>query len=152
MQKHSRYFEGILQLRNPREEVNQFIKSELEKKPEIFISQTIKHRTGLDIYFSSKKFLQGLGRQLQQKFGGELKISAEHFSRDRQTSKDMFRVNVLYRFTGIKSGNVINFRGDELTILSTGKNIHAVNRKTGKKSILKHKDILSQESVKNHPS
>lgn len=145
--KHSRYFEGILQLRNPTEEVNNFIKLELEKNPAISISKTVKHRTGLDIYLSSKKFLQGLGRQLQQKFGGELKISAEHFSRDRQTSKDMFRVNVLYRYTGIKTGDVINFRGEELTILSAGKNVHAVNRKTGKKSILKHKDILSHESL-----
>ena len=145
MQKHSKYFEGILQLRNPTEEVTQFIKSELEKNPAIFISKTVKLRTGLDIYFSSKKFLQGLGRQLQQKFGGELKISAEHFSRDRQTSKDMFRVNVLYRYTGIKTGAIINYRGEELTILSAGKNIHAINKKTGKKSMLKH--ILPQESI-----
>ena len=134
--KHAKYFEGVLQLRNPTPEIMGFFRSQMNKKPEVFISNVERLKNGMDISLSSKKYLQQIGKKLQETFGGELKISAEHFSRSRQTSKDMFRVNVMYRYHGVRKGDVITVRGDEVKIIQISRKLHVINISTGRKYFL----------------
>jgi len=64
--KHSGYFEGILQLRNTGKEVDDFILNLVNKTNEIIISKGVKVRNGIDLYFTSQKFLQVVGKKLKK--------------------------------------------------------------------------------------
>jgi len=135
------YYEGILQLRNPNGDIIDFFQGLMSKRPEVFISKTVKLDNGFDIYLSSKKYVRQIGKKLQLKFGGELVVSAEHFSRDRITSRDVFRVSVMYRHYTIKKGDIILFRGEKIKIIHVGKKLHAVNTSTGRRFFLEFRDI-----------
>lgn len=93
------YFEGILQLRNPKDDVKQYIEKRLrEVKVKGIHATTVKEvRGGIDYYLSSRKFLRTLGKELKARFKGEFNESAQLFSRNHQTSKDIFRLNLLFR-------------------------------------------------------
>lgn len=94
------YYEGILQLRNINdEEVFNLFRNQLKKHPDVFVSKEVKQKTGMDYYLSSNKFVLMLGRKLNKTFKGELKISRKIHTRDRQTSKNLYRVTVLFRLS-----------------------------------------------------
>lgn len=100
-QKQKReYFEGILQLRDIKQEVTDFCLEDIEKHSEkggIFFSKTEEVKNGVDFYCSSNKYLMHLGKKLKKRFKGELKTSAKLFTKNKQTSKDVYRVTVLFR-------------------------------------------------------
>jgi len=54
-------------------------------------------RNGIDFYLTSQRYAQSLGKKLKKTFKGELKISSKLFTVNRQTSKNVYRVNVLFR-------------------------------------------------------
>ncbi len=92
------YFEGILQIRNPDDEVLRFIKNQFKKNPKEWIAKTVELKSGgIDYYVSSNKFLRELGRKLKKAFKGELKESKKFHSINRQTSKMVYRGTVLFR-------------------------------------------------------
>lgn len=93
------YFEGVLQLRNPSEEALRFIDNQITKEEgNVWVAKTEKHKTGIDLYVSSNKFLLNLGKKLKKSFkGGELVVTGRLHSRDRVTSKDKYRMTVLFR-------------------------------------------------------
>ena len=93
------YFEGILQIRNPKKEVTDFIQREIEsaKKRGVHATGIKEVKGGVDYYLSSIKYLRKIGRELKRRFPGELKESPKLFSRNRQTSKAIYRLNVLFR-------------------------------------------------------
>ncbi|MBR9690124.1 hypothetical protein GOV08_00380 [Candidatus Woesearchaeota archaeon] len=91
------YFEGILQIRNPKEDVIDYVKERIDSDDSIHISKTEVVKGGVDFYVSSNKFLRKLGKEIKKRFDGELKESPQLFSRNRQTSKDIYRLNVLFR-------------------------------------------------------
>ena len=91
------YYEGILQLRNPNEECNRFIKNQFKNNEKVWISKEVKQKTGTDYYISSNRFLLSLGKRLKKSFRGELKISRRIHSTSRITSKNIYRVTVLFR-------------------------------------------------------
>lgn len=126
------YFEGVLQLRNPNNEVIRFIKNQLEKNNE-FIAKEKKLKEGYDYHISSQKFLRRLGKKLKENFKGELKVNYRLYSRDRQTSKNIYRINVFFSVFQYKKGDKIDFRGDKLKIVSIGKDVFCKNIKTGEK-------------------
>lgn len=126
------YYEGILQLRDPSKEIIRFIKNQV-KKEDVFIGKEVKLRNGYDYYISSQKFLRNLGKKLQKSFKGELKVNYRLFSRDRQTSKNIYRVNVFFRVFKYKRGDTIEFRGDKLRVISIGKDVLCKNIETGEK-------------------
>jgi len=97
IKKHDKYFEGILQLRDPNKEVKDFIKELFDSRESVWISDIKKVRGGFDYYVSSQKFLRGLGNKLQEKFGGEMKNSRKLHTRDKQTSKDLYRAYLYFR-------------------------------------------------------
>lgn len=133
MEKHTEYFEGILQIRNLTDEVLDFINSQLKKRQDVFISKTRKVTSGMDFYFSSQHFLQSLGKKLHSSFGGTLKVSKKIHTRDRQRSKDIYRVTVLIELPAFSKGDVISSNGKIVKVTSIRKNVSGFDIKTGKR-------------------
>lgn len=130
---HNQYYEGILQLRNPNKEVLAFVRRQISKKPNVFIAKEVKQKNGIDLYLSSQHFMQSLGKKLKKSFVGELKISKKLYTRHHLTSKLVYRVNVLFKLLPYRRGEVINYRGEKIKIVSTSKKIIGKNIKTGKR-------------------
>jgi len=139
---HALYYEGILQLRNVTDEVLDFVEESIDNDGKVFIPKVIKSRNGVDLHVSSRKFLVKLGRKLQEKFGGEVKVSKKLFTRNRQTSREVHRVNLLFRMCKYKLGDIFEFKGDELKVIKMSEKIHCKNVKTGKKIFLKYESLL----------
>jgi NMD protein affecting ribosome stability and mRNA decay len=86
------YFQGILQLRNPTQEIIDFIADEIEKRNgRVWIAKRkeLKNEKGVDLYLSSNQFLKEIGKKLKENFPGELLETARLFSRDSFTSRDV---------------------------------------------------------------
>jgi len=127
------YFEGTLQLRNPTKEVKKFVRKLVEKTPRVFVAKEEKVVNGFDIYLSSNKFLVNLGKKLQNKFGGEVKVSRKLHTRKRLTSKEVYRVTVLFRMPKFKVGDVVKTRGKLIEVKRMEKKVFGVDVDTGKK-------------------
>lgn len=138
---NAQYFEGILQLRNPNKEVKEYVISQIEQNDNVFVSKIVKVRGGYDYYLSSNRFLKTLGYKLRKAFGGELKLSSKLFSRDRQTSKEIHRVNVLYRCWDIRRGSIVEYRGDKVEIMAIGNKIQGRRIEDGKRVYINFKEL-----------
>ncbi|MBL7147548.1 MAG: hypothetical protein ISS82_01865 [Nanoarchaeota archaeon] len=138
---HKDYYEGILQLRNPNNEVIEFIKNQIKKREDVFITKEKKLSKGIDFHITSQKYLQILGKKLKKNFNGELKISSKLHTKNRLTSKNVYRVTVLFRLIKHKTGDIMIFKSDKVKILKLGKKILAKNIKTGKKLNINYKDL-----------
>ncbi len=91
------YFEAILQLRPENKKVLEFVKNQLQNS-KTKISKEVKEKYGLDLYLTSQRFAIALGRKLKRRFKeGEIKISRSLHTRDKLTSKLVYRVTVLFR-------------------------------------------------------
>jgi len=119
--KHKDYFEGILQLRNVRDEVIEFAINEIEKIEYTNIAKIKKVTNGVDIYMSPQKSLRSLGNKLQNKFGGQLLVSTKLHTRSRVTSRELHRVNMLFRSPNFKKGDIIEYKGEKIKIISIHK-------------------------------
>ena len=91
------YFEAILQIRPYDKEVIDYIINEIKKKDKVLLSKLVELKTGMDLYITSYRFAVSLGKEIKKRFPGELKISKLLFSQNRQTSKPVYRVTVLFR-------------------------------------------------------
>lgn len=139
---HNEYFEGILQLRNPTEELLDFLAKEIKEKGNVFVAKTKKVGDGIDLYISSQRYLRTLGNKLQERFPGQPEVSSSLHTRNRQTSRDVYRVNVLFRMPSFRKGDIITYRGDRIQIMGMSKKVLAKDLKTGKKLTLRYKDIV----------
>jgi len=140
--RHTEYFEGTLQLRNVTDEVINFVVKAIDKTEDTQIAKVKKVTNGFDIYVSRQRFLRSLGNKLQQRFGGQIKVSTKIHTRHKQTGRELHRVNLLFRMPNFKKGDVINYRGDEIKIISMHKKVLAKDVKTGKKLNLNFKDLF----------
>jgi len=138
----NQYFEGILQLRNPNEEILNAVYREVERKGDVSIAKIIKIKNGLDVYISSQRFLRTLGNKLQSRFGGQLTISTKLHTKNRLTSKEVHRVNVLFKLHNFKKGDIIEYKGDKIKIIGMQKKVLAKHLKSGKKLTLNFKDLI----------
>ena len=133
------YFEGTLQLRNVNENIIMFVKKYF-KKNSVFISKENKVRNGYDLTVTDKKKLQTLGSMLQKNHGGILKITAKHFSQDRQTSKFVYRVNAFYEAPDYKIGDVISVEKKVILIHKISKTIQGLDLRQNKNTTIDIKD------------
>ena len=95
--KHRDYYEAIIQLRNPSQELLNMIKNQFNKRKDVIIVKKVEFDNGVDLYVSSQRFARALGNKMKRNFKGELKTSRSLYSVDRQTSKRIYRVTVLFR-------------------------------------------------------
>ena len=94
--RHSQYFEAILQLRNPNDELINFVRNQVKKRGAT-IAKVKTLKNGVDMYISDQRFTRAMGNKMKKAFKGELKMSRKIFTRNKQTSKDVYRVTVLFR-------------------------------------------------------
>ncbi len=95
--KNPKYFEADVQLRNPSEELIRFIINQINSTKDVFVSVVVPIKQGIDFKISSQRFARALGKKLKKSFKGELKTTRSLFTRNRQTSKDVYRVTVFFR-------------------------------------------------------
>ena len=136
--KHPGYFEAILQLRDCKEEVINFVEEEIGME-RIYVAKTIKVRGGIDYYLGDNNFTKKLGKKLREKFGGNLKVTASLWG--RKEGKEVYRVTVLFREMEFKKGDVVIFKGEEYEIKLMGKDIMLKNVKAGKKVHVRYKEM-----------
>ena len=141
---HRLYFEGILQVREPTDQVIDFIYNQIEKQKKEWIKITkISYvRNGIDFNLTSKKYLRTLGKKLQANFGGTVKEAPQLFSRDHQTGKDIYRLNVSFRPSSFKKNDIIERKTRVYKILSFAKEITAEDLETRKKTTIKFKEPI----------
>ena len=140
--KHANYFEGILQLRDVDNEVVDFAVNEIGKIEDAFISKLKKVTNGFDLYISRQRALRSLGNKLQSRFGGQIVVSKKLHTRSRMSGKELFRVNVLFRMPKFKKGDIIEYKGDKIKVISIQKKVFAKDIKTGKKLNISFKDLF----------
>ena len=141
--KRFEYYEGVFQLRQIS---NEILKTIIEKinKSKHWISKSTTHRNGIDLQVSSKKFISNLARELIKKYGGTLKQSPKLFSKNRQTSKEVYRLAVLYKAPRFKPGDVIKHHEDIIKIKYYNKD------KIIGTDIIKNKKIIIKEEETMH--
>ena len=136
----SNYYQGTLQLRDVNEEMLGFVYSQIKKRGDVAITKTVNLPNGKDLYITSQKFIQILGKKLKESFGGNLKTSSKLHTRSK-SGRDLYRVTVLYRPAKYKRGEIAIVRGDKVRLLNVGRRIFALDLKTGKKIRIRSEDL-----------
>lgn len=103
----TQYFEGVLQVRNPSEEATVFIEKELAKHRDLNIPKVIELKNGTDYYISSNQFVTKLAQKIFEHFGGELKSTSRLFTKNQQTSKNVYRSSVLIKLPEFNKSDII---------------------------------------------
>ncbi len=132
-EKHISYFEGVLQLRGCTDEVLDWAHDEIIRAGRARIAKANQVAGGVDVYLSSQHYMQSLGRQLQQRFGGIVKITGRLFTTSHITSKTVHRMTVLFKQFPFKLGDVIKLHGEQWKVLAVGNQVRMQNIKSGEK-------------------
>jgi len=120
-------------LRNVSDEAIDWLYEEIQRTGKTKIAKAREVAGGIDVYLSSQHYMQTLGRHLQQRFGGVLKITSRLHTRDSLTSRDVYRMTVLFRQLGFKMGDIVKYHGEQWKVTGLGNQIALQNVKTGKK-------------------
>jgi NMD protein affecting ribosome stability and mRNA decay len=141
---HSSYFEAILQLRNPNDSVPVIIDAFLRRHSRLKITKEVQRKDGVDLYLTSQHDAQRLGNALKN-LGAEVTVSERIFSKDRMSSKEIFRVTILARFPLFSAGDVVECQGKLMQVTSMGKRLCGNDLQTGKRLCLKGDAILQKK-------
>ena len=133
--RHESYFEATIQLRNVTQEVIDYVVKEIDSKG-IVISREIELENGMDFNVDNKTFARQLGKQLQTTFSGAVKMSASVFSRDKMSSKEVYRVTMLFKLFPMKVGDSFSYKGKQYNILTLGYKMVAEDVETKKRRTL----------------
>ncbi len=136
--KGTKYYEGVVQLRNITPDLENFVRQDLAgaEYQGVHIAKQAKKKDSWDIWLTSKKYMRQLGKKLKENFNGELVESAKLFTRNKQTSKDVYRLNILFRQRKFKVGDIITYRGKKIRIKTVGKRASGIDIDTGKKQFV----------------
>jgi NMD protein affecting ribosome stability and mRNA decay len=109
----TQYFEAVLQIRSPDYDILEksigFLQQRVAslRHKGMFINKVERLDDGYDLYVTNKKVAQALGKELQDNFGGEYKSSPHLFSKNKQTSKNIYRVSILVNLPGFEKNDII---------------------------------------------
>ncbi|MBW2971703.1 hypothetical protein KY359_01580 [Candidatus Woesearchaeota archaeon] len=133
--KGTEYFEGTLQLRNATPEAMEYVKKDIAEHEGKGVHLTKETGRGgnIDFKLTSAKYIRALGKSLKQNFNGELTETARLFTRDKQRSKDVHRISVLFKMRSYSIGDIVESKGRKVRITTLGKKVTGVDVKTGKK-------------------
>ncbi|MBU1245997.1 MAG: 60S ribosomal export protein NMD3 [Nanoarchaeota archaeon] len=90
------YYEAILQLRPINKTLIEFALQQI-KNSDCNIVKEEELKTGINLYLSSKRFAVTLTKRLKKKFNGTVKVTKTLHTRDRQTSKNVYRITICFR-------------------------------------------------------
>lgn len=139
----SQSFNGILQLRNPTEEMVSFVETEIRKGADrgCYCNKETEVTNGIDYNITSAQFTRELGRKLRDKYGGELIETAKLVSRSKETSKDLFRITMMFRYPKFNKGDIIDYKGRQVRVLNLSGKVYVQDIKSSKKQQINYKDL-----------
>ncbi len=137
------YFEAVFQVRFADDEQLKIIRETIKKFKEkgLHITKEVQEPEGTDFYLTKNKLAVVVGRELHNRFGGDLKITSRLFSKDTLTWKDLYRVTVLLRLPKIKVGQTIEKGNKRLKVVQLGKKANLVDLKTGKRITMEYSKL-----------
>lgn len=91
------YYQAVIQIRPRDKEILNYVRNQIKKKKGVEISKEVFYKYGIDIYVTDQKFARNLGQKLKKVFKGELKITKSIHTKDRLTSKEVYRGTILFR-------------------------------------------------------
>lgn len=138
--KHSGYFEATIQLRNVSPDITDFVFERIEQH-DIKISKKTLLSNGVDIMIDDSGFAKKLGKALQQKFGGMVKTTARIFTRDRATSKDIYRTTLLFKQFQYKKGEEFFFKGKAYAVVNASTDVFAEDVQTKERKRLRFREL-----------
>ncbi|MBI4448750.1 hypothetical protein HY641_01850 [Candidatus Woesearchaeota archaeon] len=139
--KHPDYFEGCLQLRNPNPDLIAYVQRQLRENPDVHIAKEIPQPDGVDLWMSSNKFLLKLGKGLAEAYNGDLKVTNRLHTKNRLTSRDVYRMTVYFKRASFKRGDEVDLRGTRMRVLGGGKRIRLQEVQSGKKHELTFAEV-----------
>ncbi len=107
------YFEAVLQVRSSDTKILEkgvellIQKVGALKHKGVFINKVKRTKRGFNLFITDKKHALRLGQWLYEELGGVFKTSPKLYSKDRQTSKKVYRLNILVRLPGFEKGDII---------------------------------------------
>jgi NMD protein affecting ribosome stability and mRNA decay len=149
----TQYYEGTLQLRNEKPFHIKELKKHFARNPDLASNKTTVVSTGHDYQITDKQRMRQIAHKLQHRFGGLLKENARLVTRDKQKSKDVYRLTILIEFPPYEQGDVLTDGKRLLKVKGFGKKIQYQNVITGKKveepyaqldTVQKHKTKITQ--------
>ncbi len=151
----TKYFEGILQVRNLTPEIYKFIKNDVAKQKSkgVHINKEIEiddTETNIDFYYTDKRHMRIIAEKLRSSFGAIIKQNAQLFSINWETSQNLYRLNILVEFPKYHKEDVIKLDGHLYKVVSMDKKIHVINLENHSKTLLPHKesyDVLKPVEV-----
>ncbi len=152
----SAYYEGILQLRNASAESREYAKKFLlsKSKKQVLVNKVVDKNSSVDYYFTDKKKMRPLALKLVRNFGGYISENPQLFSKDKQTSKDIYRQNILVELPPFGEGDVIVMGETLILVKKAEKIITGINLETGKKTTFSYTpansdsfNVVSQEKT-----
>ena len=138
--RHGGYFEATVQIRNVDSALIDFVYARMADE-DIHVSRELWHDHGVDFQIDSFRFAQKIGRELQQKFGGLIKTNARIFTRDRVTSKDVYRVTVLFKQFPHGKGEEFDFKGRTYKVISIGTDVFVEDVASKEKKRIMFKEL-----------
>ena len=147
MKKPPQYFEGILQLREPTKEIIEFVYESIAHDGRAHIAKEKKLKNGVDIFVSSQHYLQALGRKLKIKFGGIMVVSCRIQTCSHLTSKDLYRVSVLFVPLKFGKGDTVKIHDDLWKVLIINNQVQLQQQVSGEKRWFKLDYMKDLEKV-----
>lgn len=142
----STYFEGILQIKNARKEIKDYIKKYiLTNSKQIFVNKVEDKGNRVDYFFAEKKFIRPLALKLQRKYGGFIQENSHHHSYDHEKGQDIHRYNNLIVFPSFVVKSIIELDNKPYQVTNLGKLISARNLNNHKKTSFKYYKDLHEE-------
>lgn len=132
---NDKYFEGTLQLRNCKDEVVDYVERHIIDA-KVGVAKKTCYKNGFDYKLSSNKFLLKMNSELPKVFSGKCTLTRRIFTRDKLTSKDVYRLTLLFEQYAFKAGDVVEYKGEKVKILSTGARVTVRSIETGRKFFL----------------
>ncbi|MFW6449833.1 MAG: NMD3-related protein [Nanoarchaeota archaeon] len=145
------YYEGVLQLRNRDNtsfnEVAEEITKNAEMNNTVAITSEKDVKGGKDYYITDKKYMQHLSNELYNKYGGEKKESPRLYGFDRQSSKKLYRLNILLRLANVEPGDVVEWNSELFKVLAVrGNKVNVESLMSSKTRPLKIDEIKKRAS------
>ncbi len=131
----SGYYEAVIQIRGEEEKVEEItgeIRRRFKEDPKAFILKEEEEREGRDFYVSNSKLAKKVIRELQNKYGGEIKETATLYT--RKEGKDVYRMTYLLRLPQISKGDIV-ILGDDVYFVEKvyRHSVELVNARTGER-------------------
>lgn len=115
------YFEGILQVRNMTKDAKAFVNELIKNTEGLYVNKVVEKEESADYYFVKKKYIGRIAEKIVNEYGAKADFNAQLFTQDKQTSKELYRLNVAVHIPPFRKGDVLLIKEDLILVTSTGK-------------------------------